>query len=299
MENQKVETVVVAGTEDNKKEIKDVFDEGKKDPNYRPDITKGEISAHWWFFWRMFRKAKKMNKRIKIDINHYTEEYRYRWMQNISKKVLKVAKIKLHVFGQENWLDKGVVLAPNHQSNLDPLVMFVLNDWTKTQPVAFMAKKEMWDSEKTARFVNLIDCVSLDRQSPRSALNAMNEAKTLITKYRRSFVIFPEGTRSGKEEMAEFQGASMKIGQMAYCPIIPVTIIDSYKLNRKDRPKVIDVKVVFGKPMLPEKFMSIKTDKLTANVQKEVQANYNKYKDFDVKANKPVAYNKKTKVKYY
>ncbi|QHX35985.1 1-acyl-sn-glycerol-3-phosphate acyltransferase [Spiroplasma sp. TIUS-1] len=297
MENQKVE--MLENIEVKTKEKKDIFDEGRKDQNYRADITKGEISAHWFFFWRMFGKAKKMNKRIKIDINHYTEEYRYRWMQKISKKVLKVAKIRLHVFGQENWLDKGVVLAPNHQSNLDPLVLFVLNDWSKTQPVAFMAKKEMWDSDKTARFVNLIDCVSLDRNSPRSALDAMNQAKTLITKYRRSFVIFPEGTRSGTEKMAEFQAASMKIGQMAYCPIIPVTIIDSYKLNRKDRPKVINVKVVFGKPILPEKFMSIKTDMLTRNVQKEVQFNYDKYKDFDLKTNKPVAYNKKTKVKYY
>ncbi|WP_338982963.1 lysophospholipid acyltransferase family protein [Spiroplasma endosymbiont of Othius punctulatus] len=284
-----------------KKKKKDggVFDEQKSDPNYRPDLTKGQVFAHWWFFWRMFKKAKKMNKKIKIDYNYYTEEYRYNWMKKKSIKILKIAKIKLHVFGIENWVDKGCVLAPNHQSNLDPLLIFAVNDWLKTQPVAFMAKKEMWDNNKTERFVNLIDTVSLDRNSPRSALNAMNEAKSLITKYKRSFVIFPEGTRSGKEEMAEFLSASMKIGQMAYCPIVPVTIIDSYKLNQKDRKKVIDVKIVFGKTFLPEKFMSIKTDMLTKNVQKEVQANYDKYKDFDLKANKPKTVNKKTKAKYY
>ncbi|SYV96188.1 1-acylglycerol-3-phosphate O-acyltransferases, partial [Mycoplasma putrefaciens] len=37
-----------------------------------------------------------------------------------------------------------MVLAANHQSNLDPVVLLAINDFSKQQPVAFIAKQELW-----------------------------------------------------------------------------------------------------------------------------------------------------------
>lgn len=267
----------------------------------REIVSKWRIFFSAWTIWRTVKKAKKMTKKIKTDPNMYSEEYRYNWVKKKIRKVLKIANVNISVFGIENWLDRGIVLAPNHQSNLDPILLLAINDYSLQQPVAFIAKEELWTKKIFKHFMNLTDNISLNRDSPRSALQAMKEGKELINQYKRTVVVFPEGTRSAKQEMNEFLGASMKIAQMAYAPIVPVTIIDSCKLFDKNRPKKIEVKVIFGKPMMPEKFISIKTELLTKNVQKEVQKNMDKYINFDPKANGlvPKKVDKKNKCSFY
>ncbi|QEH62079.1 1-acyl-sn-glycerol-3-phosphate acyltransferase [Spiroplasma chinense] len=264
-------------------------------------ISKSTLFFQAWSIWRTVVKAKKITKRIKSDPNSYSEEYRYNWVKKKIRKILKIANTEIHVFGIENWIDKGVILAPNHQSNLDPILMLAINDFSLQQPVAFIAKQELWKTKVFKHFMNLTDNIPLDRNSPRSALNAMKEGKELINVYKRSLVIFPEGTRSQKQEMGEFLGASMKVAQMAYAPVVPVTIMDSYKLYEK-RPKgKLRVKVIFGKPLIPEKFISIKTDLLTQNIKKEVQKNMDKYANVDVTDKKvvPKRVDKKNRTYFY
>ncbi|QBQ07919.1 1-acyl-sn-glycerol-3-phosphate acyltransferase [Spiroplasma gladiatoris] len=269
-------------------------------PKLKYVLSKGRLFMSGFSLWRMISKAKKMTKRIKSDPNSYSEEYRYNWMRKKIAKILKIPNIEMHVWGIENWLDKGVVIVPNHQSNLDPLMLIVLNDFSKQQPVSFIAKQESWKTKAVKHFMNLTDNVPIDRKSPRSALAAMKEAKELINEYKRAIVIFPEGTRSQGPVMNEFQSASMKLAQMAYAPIIPVSIIDSYKVYEKRKGR-LPIKIIFGKPMLPNKFISAKTNILTETVKREIQKNIDKYKDVDLKSDKLVAkkYDKKNHIYYY
>ncbi|WP_339022347.1 lysophospholipid acyltransferase family protein [Spiroplasma endosymbiont of Crioceris asparagi] len=265
----------------------------------RQELNKLNVASHWFFFWRLLKKAKKINRKMKQDAGYYSEQYRYTWLRKKAIKMLKIVKVKANVINVENWLDRGCILAGNHQSNVDPLLIYAINDFQKQQPVAFIAKKELWDSSLSARFVNIIDVVPLDRENPRSALAAVKEAKELITKYKRSFTIFPEGTRSKSQEMIPFLDASLKIAQMAYAPIIPFAIIDSYKTTMKKRPKKITVTVVFGKPIMPDTFMHIKAEKLASNVQKEVQKLINKYQNWNPEKLGLKPESKKDRCKFY
>ncbi|WP_338971304.1 lysophospholipid acyltransferase family protein [Spiroplasma endosymbiont of Panorpa germanica] len=268
------ESNIEENLEQNKKEVKEK-DRGSK------NFNKWKLFLIWFIVWMNMKKAKKMARRIKKDPNSYSEEYRYYWIKKFSRRMMWLLDVKIQVIDIENWLDRGVILAPNHQSNFDSVALIALNDFSRQQPIAFIAKKELWEDKTFGRFIKLIDAIPLDRQNPRSALNAYKEGKELLNQYHRSLVIFPEGTRSGNQEIGEFQGASMKIAQSAYVPIVPVTIIDSHYVFAKKRPKKVVIKVVFGKPLLPEKFISIKTDILTNNVRKEVVKNMEKYKDFE------------------
>ncbi|AXK51277.1 lysophospholipid acyltransferase family protein [Spiroplasma alleghenense] len=245
------------------------------------NFNKWKLLLIWVIVLMNMSKAKKMARRIKKDPNSYSEEYRYYWVKKIARRMMWLLDVKIQVIDIENWLDRGIILAPNHQSNFDSVALIALNDFSRQQPLAFIAKQELWDHKTFGRFIKLIDAIPLDRGNPRSALNAYKEGKELLNQYHRSLVIFPEGTRSPDQEIGEFQGASMKIAQSAYVPIVPVTIIDSHYVFAKKRPKKVVVKVVFGKPLLPEKFISIKTDILTNNVRKEVVKNMEKYKDFE------------------
>ncbi|AGR41433.1 lysophospholipid acyltransferase family protein [Spiroplasma taiwanense] len=282
-------------------ELSPVEIEEAKEKTETAHLSKAKLFFNMLSIWSVIKKAKKINKKIKNDPNFYTEEWRYNWVKKKCRKVLKLTNVYIDVVGIENWLDRGIVLAPNHQSNLDPILMFSVNDFLIQQPVAFIAKKELWTQKIFKNFMNLTDNVPIDRNNPRSALTAVKEAKELISEYKRSLVIFPEGTRSAKQEIGEFQSASMKVAQMAYVPIVPVTIIDSYKLFIK-RPKgKFRIKIIFGKPLMPEKFISLKTEMLTKNVQREVQKNMDLYKDWDPKKLNitPKKIDKKSRVVFY
>jgi len=64
----------------------------------------------------------------------------------VKKRVLKLLPlldVDLEVGGIENWIDKGVVLMPNHQSYFDILALIAINDFSRQQPLAFIAKEEL------------------------------------------------------------------------------------------------------------------------------------------------------------
>ncbi|QGS52125.1 lysophospholipid acyltransferase family protein [Spiroplasma tabanidicola] len=300
LEEQNVKNEVAVESNTNEIVEYDTYEKDDKSGKLPYKLSKWRLFTSALGLYFLIRKAKKISKRIKTDPNSYSEEYRYNWFKKKISKVLRIPNIEMHVWGIENWLDKGVVLAPNHQSNLDPLMLIVINDFQKQQPISFVAKIETWSTKSIKHFMNLIDNVPLDRKNPRSALNAMKEAKELINEYKRSVVIFPEGTRSQGPEMNEFHGASMKVAQMAYAPIIPVSIVDSYKVYQK-RKGIMPVKIVFGKPMMPNKFIATKTSVLTETVKREIQKNIDKYKDVDLKSKNLVVkkYDKKNKIYYY
>lgn len=262
-------------------------------------FNKAKIIFNFYPWWRRAAKAKKMTRMITKDPARYSEQQRYEFSKKVVGKLMKVFNVNIHVFGIENWLDKGVVLVSNHQSNLDPMVLLAINDYEKQQPIGFIAKKELWQTRTVKNFMNLLDNLPLDRESPRNALQVMKDAKELIAKYKRSMCVFPEGTRSHSQEMGEFQAAAVKLGQMAYAPIIPVSIIDSYKIEGKDRPSKLDIKVVFGKPLLPDRFISLKSEDLAKNVKREIQKGIEKYESFDPKSKEPKNRSKKMNCFFY
>lgn len=218
-------------------------------------------------------KARKIVRKNRKDPDTYPEEYRYHWSKKSATKLLKAMNITLQVEGIENWLDRGVVLAPNHQSSIDPLLFLAINDFEKQQPLAFIAKEELFVNKKTKDFMNIIDIVPLNRESPRSALTAFKEARDLVVNFKRSLVIFPEGTRSGKEEIGEFLPTSLKIAQMSNAPVVPVTIIGSHEAVNPKRSRNVVVKVIFGKPIYPNVHLTMPTEKLTQLVHKNVLQN--------------------------
>lgn len=273
-ETKKVEVEVKPKTE-----IKVANDKNKKE---KLKLSFWKMTYMWLPMWNMMRKAKKISKKNIKSPGYYSEEYCYNFVKKSANRILKVSNITVKCEGIENWLDRGVILVPNHQSNFDPVALIALNNFYLQQPLAFIAKQELWEDAKFGRFVRLIDCIPLDRKNPRSALEAFKEGKQLVVDFRRSLAIFPEGTRSHSQEIGEFHPAALKVAQMANAPVIPVTIINSYQVFSKDRPKHIEIKVIFGKPIMPLKHISLKTEDLTKNTKKIIVENMDKWVDEEI-----------------
>lgn len=181
----------------------------------------------------------------------YSEEERYRVLSNIVKKVNRAGNVKIISDGEENLpKENGYVLFPNHQGLFDALVLLETNK----QPITFVMKKEIENQWFIKKIIKLLQAQIIDRDDIRQSMGVIN-TMTKEVKEGRNYVIFAEGTRSRKgNELLDFKGGSFKSAVNAKCPIIPVAIMDSYKVFDSKSIKKATVRMAYLKPIYPEEY---------------------------------------------
>lgn len=172
----------------------------------------------------------------------YSEEERYRVLSNIVKKVNRAGNVKIISDGEENLpKENGYVLFPNHQGLFDALVLLETNK----QPITFVMKKEIENQWFIKKIIKLLQAQIIDRDDIRQSMGVIN-TMTKEVKEGRNYVIFAEGTRSRKgNELLDFKGGSFKSAVNAKCPIIPVAIMDSYKVFDSKSIKKATVRMAY------------------------------------------------------
>jgi 1-acyl-sn-glycerol-3-phosphate acyltransferase len=73
--------------------------------------------------------------------------------------------------------------------------------------------------------------VLIDRKNPRQAITEISKMAGYIEKFKRSAVIFPEGTRSKTGQPKKFQtkGLTILFRKAPNAIVVPITINNSYK----------------------------------------------------------------------
>jgi 1-acyl-sn-glycerol-3-phosphate acyltransferase len=154
--------------------------------------------------------------------------------------------IRLDVIGHRNIPGSGgVILAPNHISYLDPILMAL----AVKRRVYSMAKEELFKNT-FSRFVmtNLnafpVRRGGLDRSTLNRSLKILNHGNVLN--------VFPEGTISLSGNTLEGKQGAAWLALKANVPVVPVKIIGSNELlpNGKTFPKMGRARVIFGKPII-------------------------------------------------
>ncbi|MHB8124846.1 MAG: lysophospholipid acyltransferase family protein [Desulfitobacteriaceae bacterium] len=167
-----------------------------------------------------------------------------------ARSLVLITGSKVEVEGAEFVPLQGPVLfVANHQGNFDIPLMLGFVPGSK----GFIAKIELEKFPIISTWMRKMHCVFLDRGNMRKSLLTMREA-TNILKEGHSLVVFPEGTRGKGKPMREFKRGSLGIAEKAKVPIIPVTIIDSYKImegNAGLKIKPAKVKIHISKPIQP------------------------------------------------
>ena len=88
----------------------------------------------------------------------------------------------------------------------------------------------------------------------------------------RSYVIFPEGTRSRNgNQMVEFHGGSFRCAMKAKCPIIPMAFIDSFKVLDQKGSKPVTVQLHYLPPIPYEEYAGMKTVEIAELVKSRIQ----------------------------
>lgn len=143
-----------------------------------------------------------------------------------SAYVSKHFDIKYEVIGKDNLPEGPCVFIANHQAYFDIMALLYAVSGKQT---GFIAKNEFSKVPLLGKWINVIRGLFIKRGDVRESLKIINQGVDLINQ-GFSLVIFPEGTRSQKHEMADFKPGSFKLASKAKAPVVPVVIDGTYKV---------------------------------------------------------------------
>jgi len=159
------------------------------------------------------------------------------------------AGMKRVVLGLENVpKDTAVLYVSNHRSLADIPMAYI----TVPNLMGFVAKIEIKKAPFLSWWMELVNCLFLDREDPRAGMKMILTGIEYI-KDGYSIFIAPEGTRSHTDELLPFKEGSLKMADKTNCPIIPVAISGTDDVFENSFPwvkKAVTV-IEYGKPIDP------------------------------------------------
>ncbi|MBR3690195.1 MAG: 1-acyl-sn-glycerol-3-phosphate acyltransferase [Eggerthellaceae bacterium] len=113
----------------------------------------------------------------------------------------------------------------------------------------------------------------LDLSNARQALNVINTVAEEVAEGRR-YVIFPEGAYDNqkKHTLWDFKAGCFKAAVKAKAPIVPIALVDSYKVFNTWRILPVKTQVHFLEPLYYEDYAGMRTVEIAAIVKGRIQA---------------------------
>lgn len=183
---------------------------------------------------------------------------------------LGLAGIRYRVRGREHIpKNRAVVFCSNHESNVDPPVMF--QALHKRLHVLFKAELTKLPILGAVMVAGGFVPVERDR---REASMASIERAAASLRAGNSFLIFPEGTRSRTSELLPFKKGGFIMAIKAQAPIVPVAVHGGRDAMRKGswfvRPVMVNVRI--GEPVETAGYSLDDRDRLIEVVRERIEA---------------------------
>ncbi|HYU77951.1 MAG TPA: lysophospholipid acyltransferase family protein [Vicinamibacterales bacterium] len=160
---------------------------------------------------------------------------------------LGTAGIRYRVVGRER-LPPGVavIFCSNHQSNVDPPVLFQ----ALHRRLHILYKAELSRIPILGTAMQIGGFVPIDRDNRDAAFRAIERAADSV-RTGNSFLIFPEGTRSRTGDLLPFKKGGFILAMKAQAPIVPVAVTGGRASMRKGsaiiHPVLVTVRI--GQPI--------------------------------------------------
>ena len=201
--------------------------------------------------------------------DRYPEQERWDYVGSMVRLIVPTGNIDLQVSGTENIPSQGgFLLYGNHQGMFDVVALFA----SCPLPLGVVYKQELKNIPFLDQVLRFTKSFALDRSNPRQGIAVMQSVQQELTQ-GRSYVIFPEGTRSkNSNTMGEWHSGSFKCAAKAACPIVPVAFVDCYKVLDQKGSKPVTVQMHYLKAISYEEFKDLKTVDLAELVKSRIQA---------------------------
>ena len=164
---------------------------------------------------------------------------------------------------------RAVVFCANHQSNIDPPVLY-----RALHPrLHILFKAELRKLPVLGLVMETGGFVPVERGRRDEALASIDSAADSI-RSGNSFLIFPEGTRSRSDELLPFKKGGFIMAIKAQAPIVPVAIMGGRAAMRKGsaivRPVTVSVRI--GTPIATAGRAPADRDAVIAEVRAAIEA---------------------------
>jgi len=231
----------------------------------------------WYIYFAIYLFIETIICRINIlflkkESSKVVDEYIYKKARGIARHVLRITKTKTVVTGLENIPKQPCVFVCNHQAIFDGFLLIA-----NIEPITgFIAKKEIKSYPLIGFWISAMHSVFMDRKNIREGMKAINEGVLNINK-GYSMILFPEGTRSLKSEMAEFKKGSMKLALKAKAPIVPITIDKTYEvLEAGNKVTGNELRMIVHKPIFIENISEDERKNLSSILHELIKNGLNK-----------------------
>ncbi|WP_066047790.1 lysophospholipid acyltransferase family protein [Robertmurraya korlensis] len=186
-----------------------------------------------------------------------------------SKIIMKLTGSKVKVEGTENLPEGAVVLISNHEGDFDiPTLLASIE-----KPFGFISKVEVKKVPILSSWMEIMNCVFLDRSDRRKSVQSIREAVKLL-KEGHSIAIFPEGTRSKGGPVGEFKSGGFRLAKDAKVPIVPISISGTSHVFEKNgrlvKPASIHVRIL---PSIPSSIFDQKDMREVSDYVREIIVN--------------------------
>lgn len=202
-----------------------------------------------------------------------SEKERYEYLRYTVRVMQKKGYTCTEVFGAENLPDEGgYVMYPNHQGKYDAYGIVGVHEKPCT---VVMDKAKSYDLF-IKQVIDMIKGKRLDKEDVRQAFGVMNEIAEEVARGRR-YIIFPEGEydKEKKNTLRDFKAGCFKTSLKSKTPIVPVTLIDSYKAWNSSIIGTVTTQVHFLKPIFYDEYKGMKTGEIAAMVRARIQEKLN------------------------
>ncbi len=199
----------------------------------------------------------------------YSEEDCYKYLRYVVDLMQRTGFIQTEVYGEENLPEEGgYIMYPNHQGKYDAYGIVGVHE----KPCTVVMDQAKSHAIFIREVIDMVKGKRLDKQDVKQAFTIINEI-TQEVKQGRRYILFPEGgyEKDKKNSLSEFKAGCFKASLKSKTPIVPVTLIDSYKPFNSWHFGKVTTQVHFLKPIYYEEYKDLKTQQIALLVKERIQ----------------------------
>lgn len=199
---------------------------------------------------------------------NYSERRRYEMAQHMIHLMQRSGRITTICTGTEHLpKEGGYIMYPNHQGKYDALGIISSHE----EPCTLVMDRNKSNGLLVKEFIDLLEGKRMDIKDVRQAMKIILEVSEEAAQGKR-VILFPEGGYDHNHNRVEnFKAGSFKSAVRAKVPIVPVALIDSYKVFNSFGFGKITTQVHFLKPIPYEEYQRMKTQEIAALVRQRIE----------------------------
>lgn len=188
--------------------------------------------------------VKYLEKRGKI---REKDDFIKRFTIVLAKVLFYLTGSSLSIKGAENIPNGPALFVSNHQSHADSTIIHGFINC----PKGFIADKDAENIPILGVWMKHMKCIFIDRENVRMNIRSMADGINIL-KDGYSIVIYPEGKINVEKQLIEFRKGCLKLAFKAGVPIVPVTLVDTFRIMNRQGRKIrsAHVQCIISEPVL-------------------------------------------------